>query len=79
MLGIKYGPEIDMWSFGCILVEFYKGTPLFPGESEKEQICLVVETLGFPPKLLLDESPRKHHFFNDQNEINPYTSKRGIV
>lgn len=38
MLGIKYTPAIDMWSFGCILYELFVGTPLFPGEDEKEQM-----------------------------------------
>src|SRR5690606_5233286 len=32
ILGIEYGCEIDMWSFGCILVELYSGIPIFPGE-----------------------------------------------
>ena len=29
----KYGPEIDMWSVGCILAELLVGKPIFPGES----------------------------------------------
>ncbi len=32
ILGLPYGCEIDMWSFGCILAELYTGYPLFPGE-----------------------------------------------
>jgi serine/threonine protein kinase len=31
ILGMPYGTEIDMWSFGCILAELYTGYPLFPG------------------------------------------------
>lgn len=31
ILGLTYGCEIDMWSFGCILAELYMGYPLFPG------------------------------------------------
>ncbi len=31
ILGLQYGCEIDMWSFGCILAELYTGYPLFPG------------------------------------------------
>lgn len=30
LLGRSYGPEIDIWSFGCILFELYSGMPLFP-------------------------------------------------
>ena len=36
ILGMKYGPEIDMWSLGCILAELYNGLPLFAGDSEHE-------------------------------------------
>ena len=36
MLGLAYGLEIDMWSFGCILCELYIGYPIFPGENEAE-------------------------------------------
>ena len=32
ILGLPYGPPIDMWSFGCILAELFIGKPLFPGE-----------------------------------------------
>ena len=34
ILGIPYTPAIDMWSFGCILVELFTGYPIFPGENE---------------------------------------------
>ena len=30
-MGLPYGCEIDMWSFGCILAELLTGYPLFPG------------------------------------------------
>lgn len=32
-----------MWSLGCILAELYTGYPLFPGESEVEQIACIME------------------------------------
>ena len=38
MMGIRYTPAIDMWSFGCILFELFNGHPLFTGEDEKEQM-----------------------------------------
>jgi serine/threonine protein kinase len=49
MLGIPYTTAIDMWSFGLILIELYTGFPLFPGESEGEQLQRIMELLGLPP------------------------------
>lgn len=53
MLGIHYTTAIDMWSFGCILAELFTGFPIYPGESEPEQMSLIMEVNGFPPSSLL--------------------------
>lgn len=34
----KYNKSVDIWSFGCILVELYTGWVLFNGESTIQQI-----------------------------------------
>ena len=33
-----YGTEVDVWSAGCILVEFLTREPIFPGDSALEQL-----------------------------------------
>ncbi|KAI3654616.1 hypothetical protein MP228_000670 [Amoeboaphelidium protococcarum] len=50
ILGHSYQLPIDMWSFGCMLVELHTGRPLFNGGDEHEQICRFIEYLGMPPK-----------------------------
>lgn len=45
----KYGPSIDMWSLGCILVELYIGRPLLDGENEADQMACMMELLNVPP------------------------------
>jgi dual specificity protein kinase YAK1 len=47
MLGLPYSTAIDMWSVGCIAVELFLGLPLFPGSSEYNQICRIVEMFGY--------------------------------
>lgn len=42
-----------MWSFGCILVELFTGYPIFPGESEQEQLALIMEVRDVPPDEVL--------------------------
>ena len=43
-----YSVAVDMWSVGCILAELLLGKPLFPGQSEFEQIDKIVSVLGTP-------------------------------
>lgn len=43
-----YGPELDMWSVGCIFAEFIIREPLFCGTSEDTQIKKIFFTLGVP-------------------------------
>lgn len=43
-----YGPSIDMWSTGCVYAEMLRGVPLFPGNTDIEQLALVIRTLGTP-------------------------------
>jgi dual specificity tyrosine-phosphorylation-regulated kinase 2/3/4 len=53
MLGISYSTAIDMWSFGCILIELFLGYPLFCGEDEPEQMAMIMEYLGIPSHRVL--------------------------
>lgn len=44
----NYGPEVDIWSVGCLLVELLLKKPLFPGKDEPEQIDYIFGTMGPP-------------------------------
>ena len=65
MLGIPFTTSIDMWSLGCILIELYIGIPIFPGESESEQLMLLMEVIGLPDMDILEVSSRRQNFFED--------------
>lgn len=43
-----YGPEIDMWSVGCIFAELLVGKPVFPGKEESNQMDRIGKLLGTP-------------------------------
>lgn len=43
-----YGIEVDLWSAGCIIGEILKLKPLFRGESDIQQINLIIDVLGTP-------------------------------
>jgi dual specificity tyrosine-phosphorylation-regulated kinase 2/3/4 len=48
IIGIPYTTAIDMWSFGCIMVELYTGYPIFAGDCESDQLLAIMEVLGLP-------------------------------
>ncbi|TKY87949.1 hypothetical protein EX895_003045 [Sporisorium graminicola] len=49
LLGSRhYSTAIDMWSVGCIFAEMAMRHPLFPGDSEIDEIFKIFRTLGTP-------------------------------
>ncbi|KAJ8655274.1 hypothetical protein O0I10_008962 [Lichtheimia ornata] len=77
ILGMAYGTPIDMWSVGCILAELYTGMPIFPGESEQDQLVCIMEVLGVPPAYMVEQSTRRNLFFDLDGRPRPSFSHRG--
>nr|CAH8872202.1 unnamed protein product [Trichobilharzia regenti] len=42
----KYGRPIDIWAVGCLAAEMLTGDPLFPGDSDIDQLHRIVRCLG---------------------------------
>jgi len=43
-----YGPEVDMWSAGCIMLELFTKKPVFQGNDEIHQLDVMYKVLGTP-------------------------------
>jgi serine/threonine protein kinase len=49
LLGQKtYSPAVDMWSIGCIFAELINHRPLWPGDSEIDELYRIFRSLGTP-------------------------------
>eukprot|EP01133_Synstelium_polycarpum_P009973 gene9973-11645_t len=49
LMGTKdYGPEVDIWSVGCIMAEMLSGNYLFAGSTEDIQLDLIFRAFGTP-------------------------------
>merc|ERR1739848_406214 len=49
LLGKKrYACPVDIWSLGCIFYEMLTNNPLFPGDSEIDQLFKIFHILGTP-------------------------------
>ncbi|KAJ7590988.1 Pkinase-domain-containing protein [Mycena floridula] len=44
----EYGPEVDMWSAGCIMLELFTKKPVFQGNDEIHQLDVIYKVIGSP-------------------------------
>lgn len=49
--GRAYSTGVDMWSVGCIFAEMCTRKPLFPGDSEIDEIFKIFRILGTPTEV----------------------------
>mmetsp|Transcript_13951 Transcript_13951/g.32403 ORF Transcript_13951/g.32403 Transcript_13951/m.32403 type:complete len:350 (+) Transcript_13951:143-1192(+) len=45
-----YTTAIDTWSYGCVFAELILGQPLFPGESNVDQLVEIIKVVGTPTR-----------------------------
>jgi dual specificity tyrosine-phosphorylation-regulated kinase 2/3/4 len=78
ILGLSYTTAIDIWSLGCILAELYAGVPIFPGESEQDQLHCIMEYCGAPGHDILLQSHKWKLYFDEFLAPKPFKSSRGV-
>lgn len=42
----RYGKAVDVWAIGCLYAEMVIGDPLFPGDSDVDQLYRITKVLG---------------------------------
>ncbi|KPI84550.1 putative mitogen-activated protein kinase [Leptomonas seymouri] len=50
---VSYGRPVDVWALGCMFAELSDGQPLFSGESDLDQLCLIIQTCGPLPSRMV--------------------------
>ncbi|CAL8392872.1 unnamed protein product [Arctogadus glacialis] len=68
-LGLLCTTAIDMWSFGCCLIELLIGREAFSGDEEYEQLTRTIEILGMPPEELVALSSQRNVFFDERGTL----------
>eukprot|EP00117_Sycon_ciliatum_P042005 scpid37559/ scgid4439/ Cyclin-dependent kinase-like 4 len=49
----RYGSTVDIWALGCVIGELVTGDPIWPGQSDVDQLFLIQKTLGEIPEPLM--------------------------
>ena len=79
ILGMGYSSCIDMWSFGCILAELFTGYPIFPGDSEEQQLICIMEYLGVPEEEFLLKASKRKIFFEENGRPKLAPDRKGRI
>lgn len=69
VIGIEYGPPMDIWSMALVFVELLIGKPLFPCDDELELLQMITEIFGPPPRELVRQGKRHSEFFDSQMNL----------
>ncbi|GAB2211021.1 hypothetical protein Droror1_Dr00016312 [Drosera rotundifolia] len=68
ILGLPYGPKIDVWSLGCILAELCSGEVLFPNDAVVLLLARMIGMLG-PIDMEMLEGKETHKYFTKEYDL----------
>eukprot|EP00042_Codosiga_hollandica_P049584 m.577952 g.577952 ORF g.577952 m.577952 type:complete len:509 (-) comp57916_c0_seq35:878-2404(-) len=60
----NYSMPVDLWALGCLIFEMMTSEPLFPGDSDLDQIHHIVRCFGQLPQRQIDQFNRNSHLFS---------------
>ncbi|KJZ74712.1 hypothetical protein HIM_05829 [Hirsutella minnesotensis 3608] len=70
ILGLGWSYPCDIWSIGCILVEFYTGDALFQTHDNREHLAMMEAVIG---------TKIDSHLVQEVNRIHPRTSATSVA
>uniref|UniRef100_A0A672YQ20 dual-specificity kinase n=1 Tax=Sphaeramia orbicularis TaxID=375764 RepID=A0A672YQ20_9TELE len=81
ILDLGWNQSCDVWSLGCVLMEFYLGRTLFPTHNSHEHLAMMEKVLGPIPSHLLKQTRKQQYVHNgrlnweDQSPSNEHVRK----
>ncbi|XP_067373765.1 dual specificity protein kinase CLK4-like isoform X1 [Channa argus] len=74
ILDLGWDHSCDVWSVGCILIEYYLGTTLFQTHDSKEHLAMMERVLGPIPTDLLQKTKKQRYVHRSRLDWDVHSS-----
>ncbi|XP_033025293.1 dual specificity protein kinase CLK1 isoform X1 [Lacerta agilis] len=74
ILALGWSQPCDVWSIGCILIEYYLGFTVFPTHDSKEHLAMMEKILGPLPIHMVQKTRKRKYFHHDQLDWDEHSS-----
>lgn len=80
LLNKSYNQSLDMWSAGCIFAELMQRAVLFPGDTNANEVIMILQLLGVPDDedLKIIDNPQALVFIQRQRKVQLEQGKKPI-
>ncbi|XP_017279671.1 dual specificity protein kinase CLK4 [Kryptolebias marmoratus] len=79
ILDLGWNHSCDVWSIGCILIEYYLGTTLFQTHDSKEHLAMMERVLGPIPTNLLEKTKKRRYVHRNKLDWDVHSSSGRYV
>ncbi|XP_041079405.1 dual specificity protein kinase CLK4-like isoform X1 [Polyodon spathula] len=79
ILELGWSQPCDVWSLGCILIEYYLGLTLFQTHDSKEHLAMMERVLGPIPTHMLKKTKKRRYVHRDRLDWDEYSSSGRYV
>ncbi|KAJ8337547.1 hypothetical protein SKAU_G00365130 [Synaphobranchus kaupii] len=79
ILGLGWDHSCDVWSLGCILIEYYLGLTLFQTHDSKEHLAMMERVLGPIPAHMLQKTKKRRYVRHDRLDWDEHSSSGRYV
>ncbi|KAG9272278.1 dual specificity protein kinase CLK4 isoform X2 [Astyanax mexicanus] len=79
ILELGWSHSCDVWSIGCILIEYYLGSTLFQTHDSKEHLAMMERVLGPIPACMLQKTRKQRYVHHDRLDWDVHSSSGRYV
>lgn len=79
ILDLGWDHSCDVWSIGCILIEYYLGSTLFQTHDSKEHLAMMERVLGPIPTDLLQKTKKRRYVHRSKLDWDAHSSSGRYV